>query len=144
MYIEQISVYVQHRPGSGAAVTRVLGDHGVNILGMSLADVDKYSIMHMIVDDPQKGFNVLKEAHFTLSSIDVFAIQLGDAPGELSRVLEVLGSAGYNVEYAYGFSSRKTKEPVVIVRVDDVGGGSIELLQNAGFKLLSAEEVHVM
>lgn len=141
MYIEQISVYVQHKPGGAAAVTKALGEHEVNILSMSLADIKQYSVMHLIVDDPARGFQVLKDAHFTLSSIDVLAIQLGDIPGEFSRVLELLGQAGYNVDYAYACGSRKTKDPIIIIRVDDVAGGSVKLLLDAGFKLLSPEEM---
>ena len=144
MYIEQISVYLQHKPGSGAAVTKVLGEHGVNIRAMSLADVTRYGILHLIVDDPEKGFKVLKEAHFTLSSNDVLAVQLGDAPGELSHVLEILGEGGYNVDYAYAFITRKEDAAVVIIRVDDVGGGSVELLKKAGIKLLTRSEVYSM
>ena len=144
MYIEQISVFVQNKPGSSAAVTKVLGEGGVNIRAMALADTSRYGILHLIVDDPKKGFEVLKDAHFTLSCTDVIAVQLGDEPGDLSRVLEILGSGGYNVEYAYAFITRRASSAVVILRVDDVGTGSLELLKNNGVKLLTRDEVYSM
>ncbi|MEL7608138.1 MAG: ACT domain-containing protein [Bacillota bacterium] len=144
MYIEQISVFVENKPGSAGAVTRVLGENGINIRAMSIADTSKYGILHMIVDDPQKGFDVLKKAHFTLNSADVLAVRLDDTPGALSRVLELLGDGGYNVEYAYAFITRKREDAIVILRVNDVGSGSVKLLLDAGVELVGPEQIRAL
>lgn len=141
MTIEQISVFVENKPGAAAAVTRVLGENGINIRAMSIADTSTYGILHMIVDDPKKGFETLKNAHFTLNSSDVLAVRLGDKPGALSRVLQMLGDNGYNVEYAYAFIVRKEDDALVVLRVNDVGNGSIKLLLDAGVELVGPDEI---
>ena len=59
MNVKQLSVFIENKAGRVSEVTDVLGDAGVNIRGFSVSDTADYGIVRLIVDDPDKGHEVL-------------------------------------------------------------------------------------
>ena len=52
MLIKQISVFVENAPGSLSEVTKVLGENGIDMSALSLADTSEFGILRLIVNDP--------------------------------------------------------------------------------------------
>ena len=48
MKVEQISVFLENKAGRLAEVTRVLGEAGINIRALSLADTTDFGILRLI------------------------------------------------------------------------------------------------
>ncbi len=141
MKVKQLSVFLENKSGRLATVTKVLGDHQINIRALSIADTTDFGILRLIVDQPDKASQVLKENDFTVSETDVIAVQMSDKPGGLAAVLKVLEDIKINIEYMYAFVGRTDADAVVVFRVEDIDR-AVELLQKAGVKLLCAEEVY--
>lgn len=120
MWVKQISVFLENKSGRLAAVTRVLGENGINIRALSIADTSDFGILRLIVDDPPRAYAVLKEAGFTVSVTDVMAVEIPDTPGGLADVLDILGRAGANIEYLYAFVSKSAGNALVLFKVEDV------------------------
>ena len=57
---KQISVFLENKVGRLAHVTRVLGEAGINIRALSIADTSDFGILRLIVSDPAKAYQVLK------------------------------------------------------------------------------------
>jgi len=93
-----------------------------------VADTSDFGIVRLIVDEPHKVREILKEAGFTVRLTPVLAVKVGDKPGELLKHVKVLSEVGINLEYIYAFSEPSTKETSVVLKVDDV---------NAALKLIS-------
>lgn len=140
MKVEQISVFLENRAGRLLAVTRLLGEHDINIRALSLADTSDFGILRLIVDRPDAAKTALSEAGFTLSITDVIAVDVPDVPGGLAGVLERLHERGINVEYMYAFVERSTGKAVLIFRFEDTEG-ALAVLREAGLRILSGEEV---
>ena len=70
----------------------------------------------------------------------VVAVEVDDRPGGLARVLAVLHAATINVEYMYAFVEKSRENAVLIFRFDDPDM-AITILQNAGIRILTGEEV---
>ena len=51
MAINQISVFLENRPGQLDAMTKVLADAGIALRALSLAETKDFGIVRMIVDD---------------------------------------------------------------------------------------------
>ncbi|HPC48167.1 MAG TPA: ACT domain-containing protein, partial [Deltaproteobacteria bacterium] len=51
MKVEQISIFLENKPGGLSSVTKVLRDAGINIRALSLADTSDFGILRLIVDD---------------------------------------------------------------------------------------------
>jgi hypothetical protein len=140
MKVEQISIFIENKSGRLAEVTRVLGEAGINIRTLSLADTSDFGILRLIVDQTDKARAVLKENGFTVNKTEVVAVQVPDKPMGLSSILQVLDSGKINVEYMYAFVERSGEDAVIIFRFDDIEG-AIKTLTDNGITVLKGEQV---
>ena len=65
MTMKQLSVYVENKPGTLAEITGILGENGIDMCALSVADTERYGILRLIVNNPQKAEDALKAAGFT-------------------------------------------------------------------------------
>ncbi|MDR2295673.1 MAG: ACT domain-containing protein [Clostridiales Family XIII bacterium] len=119
MTIDQLSVFVENSPGRLAEITGILGDAGIDLRAMSIADTKDFGILRIIVNDPARALEVLRAANCVVSVTPVLAVAIEDAPGSLSRVLRVPADAGISIEYLYAFITRRKDSAYVILRVED-------------------------
>ena len=143
MKVEQLAVFLENKSGRLAAITKILSDNGINIRALSVADTADFGILRIIVDQTNKAKQVLKDAGFTVGLADVVAVEVADKPGGLSEVLAVLNQVEINVEYMYAFVEKSGQNAVIIFRFDDADT-AIEVLKNAGIKILSGDEVRAI
>ncbi len=141
MRIKQISIFLENKSGRLAKVTSVLGENSINIRALSIADTTDFGILRLIVNDPDKAFNALKEAGFTVSSTDVIAVEVPDSPGGLAGALTVLQESGINIEYLYAFLQKATNAALVVFRVEQLDD-AITTLQKNGIRILEEKEVY--
>ncbi|RII27913.1 MAG: amino acid-binding protein [Geobacter sp.] len=143
MHVEQISIFIENKSGRLAEVTRILGEAGVNIRALSLADTSDFGILRLIVNDREKAKTFLKEKGFTVSKTDVVAVEVPDRPGGLSSILQTLDNEKINVEYMYAFVERCGENAVIIFRFDETDKAIKALLAN-GFNVLEGERLYSM
>ena len=141
MRVKQISVFLENKSGRLAQVTRVLGENGINIRALAIADTTDFGILRLIVNNPELAYRVLKEAGFTVSVTDVIAVEVADEPGGLARVLAVLAEVNINIEYLYAFVQRTASAALVVFRVEQLDE-AVGALQARGVRILSGEEVY--
>ncbi|MCF6267570.1 MAG: ACT domain-containing protein [Desulfuromusa sp.] len=140
MKVEQISIFIENKSGRLAEITGVLGENGINIRALSLADTSDFGILRLIVDDSKKALNVLREQRFTVSITDVIGIEVSDSPGGLTAILKILDNNNVNVEYMYAFVERSGDNAVIIFRFDDIDE-AILALSNNGIKILPSVRI---
>ncbi|AJE03343.1 ACT domain-containing protein [Geobacter pickeringii] len=143
MKVEQISIFIENKSGRLAEVTRVLGEAGINIRALSLADTSDFGILRLIVNDREKAKQVLKERGFTVSKTEVVAVEVPDCPGGLSQILQSLDRESINVEYMYAFVERCGENAVIIFRFDETDK-AIKALIGSGFTVLAGERLYAM
>jgi hypothetical protein len=143
MHVEQISIFIENKSGRLAEVTGVLGEAGVNIRALSLADTSDFGILRLIVNDCEKAKQILKQKGFTVSKTEVVAIEVPDRPGGLSDILHTLDRESINVEYMYAFVERCEENAVIIFRFDETEK-AIAVLLNQGFNVLDGERLYRM
>jgi len=100
-------------------VTSVLGEAGINIRALSIADTSDFGILRIIVNDPSQAYTILKEAGFTVSETEVIAVRVQDTPGGLAAVLEQMSNANLNIEYMYAFLGTSEEDALVIFKIED-------------------------
>jgi len=128
--INQISVFVENKPGRLAAVTEVLSKHNINIRAFTIADAGDFGIIRMVVDKTEEAYEALKQAGFTVRLTNVLAVEVEDKPGALHRIAKALGDAGVNIDYVYAFTSEKHRA-LIIFRVDN-RDKAMEVLEKLG------------
>jgi len=143
MKVQQISIFIENKSGRLAEVTRVLGEAGVNIRALSLADTSDFGILRLIVDQTDRAKEVLKGQGFTVNKTEVIAVEVPDRPKGLYGILEVLDRSAVNVEYMYAFVERCGENAVIIFRFDNTDE-AIKVLQHNGVSILEGERINGM
>ena len=143
MKVEQISVFLENKPGALADVTRILGEGGVNIRALSLADTKDFGILRLIVNDNEKAKAILGARGFTVRKTEVVAVEVPDRPGGLADILKCLFQSGINVEYLYAFVQQSGSNAIIIFRFDETDR-AIEVLSKDGVKILEGKKVYAL
>ncbi len=142
MKIRQLSLFLENRAGQLRVPCKVLGDAGIDILTMSLADTQQFGILRLIVKDWEKAKKVLEGAGVVVNVTDVLAVEVPDRPGGLASVLEAFEKVGLGIEYMYALAAARErgKYATLVFRLEDPERAA-RLLAEAGVKLLEADEL---
>jgi hypothetical protein len=133
--VKQLSVFIENKAGRVSEVTDDLGKAGVNIRGFSVSDTADYGIVRLVVDDPDKGIEVLQEAGFAVKANEVLCVELPDHPGGLAGILKVVSGAGVNIEYVYSLIGT-----YVVINTTDIDRSTL-LLRDKPVRLVTQEEI---
>lgn len=140
MAVKQISIFMENRPGRISAVTKLLGDNGIDIRALSLADTTDFGILRIVVNDAAKCMEVLEKGGFSARATSVTAVGLEDKPGGLAKIMETLYENNIGVEYMYSFISRKDGNAYIMLRVDN-NDVAESVLEEKGFSLLNSGDL---
>lgn len=136
MTIKQLSVFLENRAGRLDKVLGVLAENGINIVALSMADTADYGMLRMIVNNPEKGRAVLREADITAMLTDVVALRVPHATGSLSKAMHEIVAGGVNVEYMYAFANGQ--DASAVIRSNDPQK-VIDILTESGFGVWGEE-----
>ncbi len=143
MAIQQISVFVENKQGKLVETIKKMADNGINIRAMSIADTKDFGILRMITSeitsDNAKTKEVLSD-NTVVNTTDVIAVKMADTPGALYKVMDILSSAGVNIEYLYAFTASDALGAYVVFRVDDVPHAQ-KLMDDNGMQSLNDEDI---
>lgn len=141
MKVKQLSIFLENQSGRLSEVLNAIGDQGINIRALSLADTSGFGILRLIVNDIDKARQILQNADFTVRETDVIAVEIPDKPGGLAKVLAALATKSINIEYMYAFVEKASNNAVVIFRIENLDE-AIKTLQSHGVNILTAQEVY--
>jgi len=141
MKIHQLSLFLENRPGQLRVPCKVLGDAGIDILTMSLADTQQFGILRLVVKDWRRAREALEQAGQVVNVTDLLALDVPDRAGGLAEVLEVFEKTGLGVEYMYPFTLRERgKSATLLFRLEDPDRAAVALAA-AGASLVPAAEL---
>jgi len=138
MKIRQLSLFLENRPGQLRFPCKVLGDAGVDVLTLSLADTQQFGILRLVVRDWEKGKRALEAAGVVVNVTELLAVDVPDRPGGLAEVLAGFEQAGLGIEYMYPYS--RGAFATLLFRVEDPDRAE-KLLAERGVKLVSSTEL---
>ncbi len=139
--IKQISVFLENKSGRLVRVARVLGDAGINIRGISIADTSDFGILRLIVDQPDAAVKELKDKGIMATETEVIAMEVPDTPGGLADVLNYLQDAGINIEYLYSFIEKPTTNAIIMMRVEKIEE-ALEVLKKKNVPIVGGERIY--
>jgi hypothetical protein len=143
MRVEQISVFLENKTGRLAEVAGILSEAGVNIRALSVADTSDFGVLRLIVNDSQKAKETLRTHGFTVSKTNVVAVEVPDQPGGLYRILSVLNTAGFNVEYMYAFVQQRGDNAVMIFRFEKIDE-AVAVLSENGVTVIDGNSLYAL
>ena len=142
MQIQQLSVFIENKPGRLAEITEVLAEAGVDIRAISVADTSDFGILRVIVDRPKEAVIALKEHGMTVSLTNVLAVGIPDEKGAFAKVIRMLANAGIDVEYMYSVFGQVNGLAHMVFRVADTDK-LISVLKDNGLEPISSENLGI-
>lgn len=141
MKLTQISVFLENKEGRLFDICSLLGENGINIRALNIAETSDYGILRMVVDKPDEALQALKQQQIVATLTDVVGVEVEDRPGGLVEVLKVLRQNNLNVEYMYGFFEKLTDCALLVFRFDDTERAT-KILQDSGINIISSEALN--
>ena len=141
MKVEQITIFLENKPGGLEKVTKILKDAPINIRTLAVADTSDFGIVRLIVNNVELATKVLKESGFTVSRTTVVAVEVPDRPGGLHSILEVLAKENINIAYMYAFVEKSGENAVMLFRFVKQDAAIDVLLKN-GITVLPGEKLY--
>ncbi len=138
MKIRQLSVFLENRVGRLAGVTKLLGEAGIDILAISVADTADFGVLRLIVRDIDKAEETLRSRDVVCRINNVTVVEVAADPGGLAKVLTVLNATGVNIEYMYAIAESKREQPLMVFRFSE-GERAVKALEQAGIAVLSED-----
>lgn len=139
MIVHQLSVFLENKSGRLTEVLEALGSENIKITALSVADTSEFGILRMIVSDPAKAKELLKDRSFTVNLTEVISIIAPNEARHYARVLRILSDLDLSIEYTYAFSVGE--KSVIILRCSNTGE-AIKALKEHELDLLRASDLY--
>jgi hypothetical protein len=140
MKITQLSVFLENKKGRLFEAARVLGEAGIDIKALTIAESEEFGVLRIVVDKPDTALEALKAKGFVASITDIVAVEVNDEPGGLAAVLKVFSDNDINLEYMYAFVEKAAENAIVVFRFDDPDK-AIAVLKKNGIRVLGKKEI---
>jgi hypothetical protein len=141
MKLQQLSLFLENRPGQLREPCEALAAAGIDLLTMSLADTSNFGILRFIVRDPEAAKKVLEAAGMIVRMTEVVPVEVDNRPGGLARALVAIEDAGLGVEYMYDFGAASRGGKAAIVFRFEKPDLALAALSAAGIRVLAMEEL---
>ncbi|NJO68601.1 MAG: acetolactate synthase [Bacteroidetes bacterium] len=138
MIIKQLSIFLENKSGRLAEVLGVLGEAGIAIKALTIADTSEYGILRLIVSDDARALEALRTQGFSVNFTDVISIATPSEAGSFAKILKIMADQKISVEYMYAFSFGK--KAAIVMRPENINR-TIEVMKTNGFDLMTNSEM---
>jgi hypothetical protein len=133
-----VAVFVENKPGQTARITKILADAGIDIHWVTIASNGSFGVMKFLVDKRDLAVQSLKQQGLMVSLLDVLAVEVGNKPGSLQAIADLLGRNNINLDNCSGFVANN--RAILIVEVNELARARA-VLEKQGLRLLTQEEM---
>jgi hypothetical protein len=140
MKLQQITIPLENQSGRLHAVTRQMGDRGINIVALSVVDSGHFGQMRLLVSDLRAARQLLMQGQIPARVETVIAAVLDNGPGSFGRLSGLLQAAGIHIRYSYAAASQRTGRVALVLALSD-NDGAERLLEKHGVPMLEAADM---
>jgi hypothetical protein len=138
MIIKQLSIFLENKSGRLSEVLSVLGEAGISIKALTIADTSEYGILRMIVSDDAKALEALRNQGFSVNLTDVISIATPSEAGSFARILNIMAARKISVEYMYAFSF--SQKAAIVMRPEDITR-TIDVMKENGIDFITNNDL---
>jgi hypothetical protein len=138
--VQQLSVFLANRVGSLMSLVKLLRDHSIEVLGLSVQDSTELTLVRLVLSDPEGAQALFIEKGIAHTVVEVVVVELAGEERDMNHCLSVLLAAEVNIHFLYALLARPGHHPVMVVQCDD-GEVCASSLHQAGFHVLMQEEL---
>ena len=120
--VEQLTVFLENRPGILADLCAHLSDRRISIRAMAVLDNTDAGTARLVVDDPELAKNILSEVGVAYTSARCLALEMPNHPGGFAGIARTLSLAGINIDFIYASAAPGAGPALGIFGVSDLKG----------------------
>jgi hypothetical protein len=120
--MKDLEIHLKNHPGALAEMGETLGAAGVSLEGGGVFLHEGVGVAHFLMEDAEKGKEVLEAKGIKVVSINDVLIQKlkQDMPGQLGKICRLMQEAGVNIKVQYSDHANQ-----LILVVDDYEKGRV-------------------
>lgn len=115
---KELRVFVENKPGKLSKIAELLGNAGIDLLALELADEGQFGVFKLLTAEPDRAKEILSSANMTVAFSQVAIIEIPDQPGALLKLAKAMEEAELNITDAYGCILERGKRAVFVVKGD--------------------------
>ena len=138
MTVHQLSVFIENKSGALVRVLRLLKQENIQLIATTIADTVDYGIFRIICSQPEKAYNVLRDAGVAVLLCEVLAVELDDRPGKAADAIELFAGEGISIAYLYSFLLNG--KGVLIFRTDNAEKAA-EIITSNGLNVIGEKDL---
>src|SRR5580700_2641089 len=134
--VRQFNVFVENRLGGLLNVVRRFETSDNRIVSLTVLDSADCAIIRLVLKDPERALEVLKQANLPVTESDLLVVQLPDGTQPLLQICKALLGAEINIHYAYPLLIGPAGTAALALHVED-HETSAQVLERNGFVLFT-------
>lgn len=138
--VRQQSVFIENRVGQLLRLTRLFDRTDVRIVAVSVVYSVDCAICRMIVDDPERSYDILTQAGFQISETELLVVSLPHGKRALLHTWAALLQGEVNIFYTYPLLIQPRDNPAIAVLPDNLEQ-AIRVLKETGFEVLDQSDL---
>jgi hypothetical protein len=138
-WVMQFSVFTANRLGRLHDLISLLDSYDVHVLALTVLDTTDSAIMRLVVDDPDRARELLREHTFPFTECPLVVVEF-EAVTELGRLMSAMLEAELNINYLYSFIPYPQGKPVMALSMEDNDMGE-QVLKKHQFRVLRQEDI---
>lgn len=139
--VRQQSVFVENRVGQLLRLTRLFAKTDIRILAVSVVHSVDCAIARMILDDPDKAYDVLRDSGFQVSETELIVVSLPHGKRALLETWTALLGAEINIHYTYPLLIQPKGHAAIAVLPDNLEA-AITTLRERGFDVIDQQDLY--
>ncbi len=143
MPVQQVSVFLDNKPGALSELIDYLDRFKIKIFALSISDAGEFGLIRMITEDSRRATEILEDANFNLAKSKKnteVTIILTTEKDKISRIAKIVGDNDLNIEYAYSSAVHIDGKFALVLRVDDLEKAE-RILEENDVAILSLNQI---
>jgi len=134
--VRQFNVFLENRVGALLNVVRRFETTDIRIVSLTVSDLTDCAIFRIVLSDPERALEILRQANLPVTESDLLVIQLPDGTQPLLQICKALLAAEINIDYAYPLLVGPQGCAALALHVDNHEMGA-RTLSSQGFTLFT-------
>jgi hypothetical protein len=138
--LRQFGIFMENRVGSLHELLRNLESHDLRVMALSIVDTVDSAIARLIVNNYDRGKDLLALSSFPVFETDLIGVELPDDPQPFVKICVALLQAELNIHYTYPLLYRRKGRGAISLYVDDVDVG-LRALSESGHRIVTENDL---
>lgn len=141
MFVKQLSIFLQNKPGHLANITELLKQEKIDIRAINVSEGNEFGILRLLVDDTYKAQYILSENNYLCRIADVLAIEPEDRVGIMAEIFRALSDNEIDLNYIYStIRPYHDKQPIIILKTSDQEKAR-KVIEDLGIGFITTKEI---